>query len=97
MNVAYRRWFGRLLGSTAPALLFAMAPSVAQTPTYTIDFQALSAGGATLSNGCYRLDGTLGEPAPGYSSSPRYTVYAGFRAAAPNPADDIFFSGFEEC
>ncbi|HSC09928.1 MAG TPA: hypothetical protein VLC97_03060 [Rhodanobacteraceae bacterium] len=71
-------------------------------PTYSIDFHAISAGGATVRNSCFGLSGTVGQAAPGYSSTtpgpPTYSVYAGFWSAAPGAGlDEIFFTGFEEC
>jgi hypothetical protein len=72
--------------------------SLAVAQTYTIDTYVLSAGLPISSNNCFRLAGTVGEPAPGYSGSPTYSVYAGFHAAAPaKPVDEIFFTGFEAC
>lgn len=82
------------------ALLFAFAGGASNAqapPAYAIDFHVISAGTATLSNTCVRLSGTLAEPAPGYSSSPGYALYAGFHAAASAAADEIFFAGFEAC
>ena len=72
--------------------------SLAVAQTYTIDTHVLGAGVSTSSNNCFRLAGTVGEPAPGYSGSPTYLAYAGFHAAAPaTPVDEIFFTGFEAC
>ena len=67
-------------------------------PPYSIDLYSISAGAQSLQNNCFRLSGTVGEIAPGYSSSGTYSVYAGFRAATPAKAvDEVFFSGFEGC
>lgn len=68
------------------------------TPTYSIDFHRISAGGGSLRNACYRLVGSVGQPAPGYSSGPTYTVVAGFMPVAiVERPDQLFFSGFEGC
>ena len=70
--------------------------------TYSIDFHTISSGGSSLRNSCFRLTGTVGQTAPGYSSTtsgtPTYSVYAGFWSAAPTTGlDEIFFNGFEAC
>lgn len=71
-------------------------------PTYSVDFHAVSAGGAALRNSCFHMSGTLAQPVPGYSATssgaPTYSVYAGFwSATAATVADDVFFAGFEAC
>jgi hypothetical protein len=71
-------------------------------PTYSIDFHTISAGGGNaLRNSCFGLSGTVGQAAPGYSSTSdgsTYSIYAGFWSAAPATGlDEIFFTGFEEC
>ena len=71
-------------------------------PTYSVDFHAISAGGATSDNSCFHLSATLVQPAPGYSATsevaPLYSVYAGFWSAIMTAApDELFFTGFEEC
>lgn len=84
----------------APALLLTLACGASNgqaPPTYAIDYHVISAGTQPLSNTCVRLSGTLAEVAPGYSSSPAYALYAGFRAAASTSVDEIFFAGFEAC
>ena len=69
---------------------------------YSIDFHTFSSGGSALRNSCFSLVGTVGQAAPGYSSTtsgaPMYSVYAGFWSAAPAATlDEIFFTGFEGC
>jgi hypothetical protein len=67
-------------------------------PTYSIDFFAISAGGNTLHGDCYRLSGTVGQPAPGYSSGSIESLIAGYWQPAPTAAtDEIFFNGFQGC
>lgn len=70
----------------------------AGTPTYSINFYVISSGGSDLHNSCYRLSGTVGQVAPGYSSANIYFLIAGYWQAAPAAvSDEIFFSGFEGC
>lgn len=72
--------------------------SRAQLASPSIDFHRISAGGARLHNSCYHLKGTVGQAAPGYSSSALYSLMAGFWSAAPTAGrDEIFFNGFEGC
>lgn len=99
-------------GAALPLLAaFAMTPGIAirssdsraavLPPAYSIDFHTIGAGGNTLRNDCFRLSGTVGQAAPGYSSTSdgtSYSIYAGFWTAAPAARpDEIFFTGFEEC
>jgi hypothetical protein len=70
----------------------------AGTSTYSIDIHRFSAGGGSLRNDCYRLSGTVGQAAPGYSSGATYSVNAGFwPAVAVESPDQLFFSGFQGC
>jgi len=70
----------------------------AGTPTYSIDFYVMGNGGHTLQGNCYRLSGTVGQPAPGYSSGSIYSLIAGYWQPAPMAAtDEIFFNGFQGC
>lgn len=91
----------------APALAaLALASSVAgvptdthagTTPTYSIDFHTISGGGSALANACYRLSGTIGQAAPGYSSGSTVSLIAGFWTAEVAASDEIFFNGFQGC
>lgn len=72
--------------------------SVAGVGLPVVDFHVISAGGRSLQNSCFRLSGTVGQVAPGYSSNATNSVFAGFWAAAiPTEMDAIFFNGFEGC
>jgi hypothetical protein len=72
--------------------------SRAQATTPTVGFHIISAGGHSLKNSCYRLSGTTGQAAPGYSSGLTESLVAGFWSAAPTTGlDEIFFNGFEDC
>lgn len=85
------------LGAIAALLASPATDSRAGTPTYSIDFHRISSGAARLRGACYRLAGSTGEAAPGYSSGPTMEVISGFWTAAANPPDQMFFSGFEGC
>jgi hypothetical protein len=68
------------------------------TPFYSVDFHTISSGGNSLVNSCYRLSGTVGQAAPGYSAGSIYALIAGYwQAPSVADADTIFFNGFEEC
>lgn len=71
----------------------------AGTPSgYRIDVHRIGSGSGTLRNACYRLQGSVGQPAPGYSSGATLSVNAGFwPAVATDHPDQLFFSGFEGC
>ena len=82
------------------ALIAAPSPEsrAGTTPTYRIDFHRVSTGGGSSRNACYRLASSIGQPAPGYSSGPTYSVVAGFMPAGiVDRPDQLFFSGFEGC
>jgi hypothetical protein len=96
------------VGLTLPVLAAAALTTViamrwsdtraAPLPVYSIDFHTISSGGGSLRNSCFHLTGTVGQPAPGYSSGSSDFVIAGFWPAAPTTGlDDIFFNGFQGC
>jgi len=94
------RAFARLLVAAASFAFITLPGSATQagTPNYRIDFHTISAGGSRLANHCYRLSGTVGQAAPGYSSGGAYAVFAGFwQTPSQATSDEIFFSEFEEC
>ena len=83
---------------TACTLAVPWSDSLAGGPAYGVDWSYISAGTKPVRNSCYKLSGTAGQTAPGYSSSSTYSVIAGFWAAAPTSGlDEIFFDGFERC
>ncbi|TCO42904.1 hypothetical protein EV148_101311 [Dokdonella fugitiva] len=84
-------------GACAVLLASPVSDSRAGTPTYSIGFHRISSGAARLRGACYRVAGSVGEAAPGYSSGPTMEVISGFWTAAANPPDQMFFSGFEGC
>lgn len=85
----------------AVAAVLTVSPSsdgLAGSSTYSIAIHRISAGGGSLRNACYRLTGSIGEAAPGYSSATTYSVNAGFLpAVAVEKPDQLFFSGLEGC
>lgn len=86
------------LGATAFVYIATPSDLRAGTPTYSIDFHTISAGGNALHGNCYRLSGTVGQVAPGYSSGSTYSLIAGYWQPGPPAAvDEIFFNGFEGC
>jgi len=89
-------WLGVLTFACAAALPSSSLAS--PPPTYSIDFHVISAGGNALHGNCYRISGTVGQVAPGYSSGSLYALIAGYwQPAPPAAADEIFFNGFEGC
>lgn len=83
----------------AVALAFALGSVHSAAQTFSIDAYVISVGSAALSgNACFRLQATIAEPAPGYSSSTDYSISSGFRYATQNMgSDEIFFAGLEDC
>ena len=64
----------------------------------SMGFKFIGSAGHNLKNACYRLSGSAGQAAPGYSSSAKYSDSAGFWVAAPTAAlDEIYFNSFEDC
>ena len=57
-------------------LLIAVQSASAQN--YQIDWWVIGSGGGHSQSGSYQLDGTIGQPIVGQSSSPNYRVEAGF-------------------
>jgi hypothetical protein len=101
----FRKW-PRITPTLCVLAVMALASTIALrwsdaragTPTYNIDFYTISAGGNTLHGNCYRLSGTVGQAAPGYSSGSIYSLIAGYWQPAPTAAtDEIFFNGFQGC
>jgi hypothetical protein len=88
-----------LAAFVVPATLAFESMAHAGTPsTYSIDFHVISAGGNSLKSSCFRLKGTVGQPAPGYSSGAIYSLIAGYwQPASSTASDEIFYNGFEGC
>lgn len=73
------------------------ASTSTSTSTYSIDIHRIGTGGSAR-NACYRLSGSVGQPAPGYSGGATLSVNAGFwPAVAVERPDQMFFNSFEEC
>lgn len=98
-----RARFGLPLLAVLALLCIAAMPwsdTSARPASMSIDFHLISSGGKRLHNGCYHVSGSIGQAAPGYSSSAdmQYAVLAGFWTAAPTVGgDELFFNGFEGC
>ncbi|MEP6484566.1 MAG: hypothetical protein ABJB01_08950 [Rudaea sp.] len=72
--------------------------TAAASGSYSIDFHVIGAGGNVLQGSCFRLSGTVGQPAPGYSSGSIDSLIAGYWARArAADTDEIFYNGFEDC
>ncbi len=102
LRTCSRTWIGgRALGSLMlmSALAVPWADVRAAAPTYSIDFHVITSGASEMQNSCFRLWGTVGQTAPGYSSGSTYSVIGGFWPATTSFADTdaIFFNGFEGC
>ena len=107
----FAEWLRVRVGATLPVMAaFALTSVVVIrssdsraeiVPTYSIGFHTISAGGNALRNSCFGLSGTVGQAAPGYSSTgdgTTYSIYSGFWSAAPATGlDEILFAGFEGC
>ena len=80
-------------------MAFAFGSIQAAGQTFSIDAHVISAGTSVQSGSpCFRMQATIAEPAPGYSSSTAYSLSAGFRYVTQNiGSDTIFFAGFEDC
>ena len=98
MSKLYRAPRHVALPALALCAAIGLLGSSAQAAAPTIGFHFIGAGGQALKNSCYRLSGTAGQAAPGYSSSANSSIVAGFWAAAPQTSlDELFFDGFEDC
>ncbi len=63
--------------------------------SYSIDSSVIAAGGATLTGGAFRLEGTLAQPATSELSAAGYSLYTGFWAPEQPASDRIFANGFD--
>jgi hypothetical protein len=60
-------------------------PLVAFAQTYQIDWYVIGSGGGHSQSAAYQLDGTIGQPIVGTSSSSNYSIDAGFWVGATTP------------
>ena len=63
-------------------MILALAP-LALAQNYQIDWYVIGSGGGHSASGSYQLDGTIGQPIVGQSSSANYRIEAGFWVGAP--------------
>jgi len=104
-----RTALGRSRSRTGAFALVAIATALIASPSsagradtstsaYSIDIHRIGTGGASMRNACYRLSGSVGQPAPGYSSGATLSVNAGlWPAVAVDRPDQLLFSSFEGC
>jgi hypothetical protein len=86
------------VGAVVALGAFSSIRAGAPPPTFHIDFYTISVGGNTLHGNCYRLSGTVGQAAPGYSSGSIDSLIAGYwQPALIVATDEIFFNGFQGC
>jgi hypothetical protein len=98
IRIAFSAFFLAAAGFPAAFAFLSTNAYAGGSPTYSIDFYVISAGGSLLKNSCFRLSGTVGQAAPGYSSGAIYSLIAGYWQPASNVAsDEIFYNGFEGC
>ena len=84
----------RLRARRGTALLL-LLPAAAAFAQYSIDWHASAGGGGISTAPGVTLDGTIGQPSPGYSDGGNYRLTGGFWVAAPPVSDRIFFDGFQ--
>lgn len=83
------------LSVIATTTLFGIASA---TAAYQISNGTIASGGGIVSNACFSLSSTIGEPVAGNASAnDTYTLTAGFQATTANQtrADSIFKNGFD--
>lgn len=96
MSFRYRAALCAALGSACVAASADSGALVA--PQFDIAWHVTSTGGTQVRGGCFIVNGTAGQPAPGYSSGGIYSLLSGYWALAPlSGSDEIFFNGFEGC
>jgi hypothetical protein len=63
-------------------IIMMIFPALALAQNYRIDWYVIGSGGGHSASGSYQLDGTIGQPIVGQSSSPNYRIDAGFWVGA---------------
>jgi hypothetical protein len=71
-------------------IILVFSPVLLLAQTYQIDWYVIGSGGGHSASGSYQLDGTIGQPIVGKSSSSNYSLDAGFwvGASATGPVCD---------
>ena len=72
-------------------LILLFSVSVVTAQNYQIDWYVIASGGGHSESATYQIDGTIGQPIVGVSSSPNYSVDAGFWVGA----GEVGPSGYE--
>jgi len=63
---------------SGPIILILMLASTASAQNYSIDWYVIASGGGHAESANFMVDGTIGQPITGISSSANYVVEAGF-------------------
>src|SRR4030042_1022912 len=63
-------------------LIVLFVPVLISAQTYQIDWYVIGSGGGHSESGAYSVDGTIGQPIVGVSSSANYRIEAGFWVGA---------------
>lgn len=90
-----QRCWKRALLEVAFAAAASGAVAATSGGSYSIDSSVIAGGGATLSGGAFRLEGTLAQPAISELSAAGYSLYTGFWAPRGPVSDRIFANGFD--
>ncbi|MCP4582300.1 MAG: hypothetical protein GY839_11860 [candidate division Zixibacteria bacterium] len=78
------------MNSLKISMMFLLASTIAIAQTYQIDWYVIGSGGGHAESGIYQIDGTIGQPLIGQSSSPSYTVESGYWAGASPIGPDSY-------
>jgi len=63
-------------------IIILLLPALTYAQNYQIDWWVIGSGGGHSQSSNYQLDGTIGQPIVGESSSPNYIIQAGFWVGA---------------
>jgi hypothetical protein len=73
-------------------LILTLAP-LALPQEYSVDWYVIASGGGYSESAGYQVDGTIGQPIIGQSSSDIYIVQTGFWVGLPSGADCVYIPG----
>jgi len=74
-------------------IVLLMAFPIAYSQTYQIDWYVIGSGGGHSESGAYAIDGTIGQPIVGVSSSASYRIESGFWVGAGAPSGYEYLPG----